>query len=112
MQKNKNEKSDKDKRAIPHAAYMQLKNMPAEEREEHYQRMGIPTNIKRKRLYFRSILLFTPCVLKYFKPYHVFVHDNPDYGGLKDSLTKFQEVIFQKLKDDPEIGIHGTQKRL
>jgi len=30
------EKSEKDKRAIPHAAYMNLYNMSAEEREEHY----------------------------------------------------------------------------
>jgi predicted helicase len=53
---------------ISHATYMTLKNMTAEQKEEQYARMGTPTNIKRKRLYFRSIQLFTPCILKYFKP--------------------------------------------
>ena len=49
--------------------------------------MGIPTNIKRKRLYFRSIQLFTPCVMKYFKPNLMFVQGDENYGGLKEALT-------------------------
>jgi len=40
---------------IPHSTFMTLFNMSAEQKEEQYTRMGIPTNIKRKRLYFRSI---------------------------------------------------------
>lgn len=51
--------------------------------------MGVPNNIKRKRLYFRSIQLFTPCILKYFKPVQLFIQGDDEYGGLKQALNSF-----------------------
>ena len=65
-----------------------IKKMSPEQREEQYDMMGMPFNLKRKKLYFKSIHLFTSCVLKYFKPYLIFTHGE-HYGGLKDSLHKF-----------------------
>lgn len=97
---------------ISHATYMTLKNMTAEQKEEQYQRMGTPTNIKRKRLYFRSIQLFTPCILKYFKPATLFLHGDDEYGGLKAALNSFQDIIYNRLKNDPDLGIHGSQPKL
>lgn len=63
--------------------------MTAEQKEEQYARMGTPSNIKRKRLYFRSIQLFTPCILKYFKPVSLFINGDDEYGGLKQALNSF-----------------------
>lgn len=63
--------------------------MTEEQREEHYKNMGTPYNIKRKKLYFNQISLFTSCVLKYLKPYLVFRLENENYGGLKNILAAF-----------------------
>ena len=84
---------------------MNIKNMTPEQKEEHYLRMGIPTNIKRKRLYFRScIMLFTPCITKHFKLEQVFLQDSEEYGGLKETIQKFQCMIIKKIRDDPKLG--------
>jgi hypothetical protein len=40
-------------------AYNHIKGMSGEEREDYYKRMGIPSNIKRRRLYFISINMFS-----------------------------------------------------
>lgn len=90
---------------IPHSAYMNIKNMTPEQKEEHYLRMGIPTNIKRKRLYFRScIMLFTPCITKHFKLEQVFLQDSEEYGGLMETIHKFQGMIIKKIRDHPKLG--------
>lgn len=86
--------------------------MSEKEKEDHYISMGIPFHIKKKRLYHRSIGLFTNCILKYFKPCKLFLHDDENYGGLKDSLVKFLSIILERLRDHPELGTNGSQQRL
>ena len=87
--------------------------MTPDEKEEQYQRMGLPS-IKRKKLHFKSIEFFSKCVLKYFKPIvtKVLTEEQEGYGGMRDVLTKFHEKICEKLKEDPDIGVNGRQPRL
>lgn len=89
---------------LPH--YAQFKRMSDEQKEEHYQRMGQPS-IKRKRLHFKSIERFAACVLMYFKPGQVLLQENENYGGLRQALQKFQDLICAKLEEDPILGPNG-----
>jgi len=61
-----------------------MKNKSAEEKEEQYLRLGIPSNIKRKKLHFKSIEFFSKCVIKYFLPVvtKVLTEESDDYGGM------------------------------
>ena len=46
---------------LTEAHYAKFKSLTPEEREDRYERMGLPT-IKRKRLHFKTIEFFTVCV--------------------------------------------------
>ena len=63
--------------------------------------MGKP-QYKRKQLHFKSIELFTKCILKYFQPIvtQVLAEEKANYGGLETVLNKFQAKIYQKLEQD------------
>ena len=64
--------------------------MSADQKEEQYQRMGMP-NIKRKKLHFKSIEFFSKCVLKYFQPIvsKVLTEETENYGGMEIAFEKF-----------------------
>ena len=68
-------------------------------------RVGLP-HIKRRKLHFKSIELFPYCVIKYFLPIinRILSEENDDYGGLRNVLVKFQDIIYQKMKDHPVLG--------
>ena len=72
------------------AHYAKFKNLTPEEKEDHYERMGLPT-IKRKRLHFKTIEFFTVCVQKYFTPVvnQILNQDQEDYGGIREALLTF-----------------------
>jgi len=92
--------------------YAQIKRMTDEQKEEQYQRMGLPT-IKRKRIHFKTIERFPECVLRYFKPGQILLQDDPEnVGGLRQSLLKFQDLIHEALQEHPELGPTGSQQRL
>lgn len=50
--------------------------------------------------------------MKYFKPYLLFLQEDENYGGFKETLNKFQDLIFETLKKDEVLGENGTSKRL
>lgn len=79
--------------------------MTDQQKEEQYIRVGLP-HIKRRKLHFKSIELFPYCVIKYFLPIinKILSEENDDYGGLRDVLVKFQDMIFQKMKEHPVLG--------
>ena len=79
---------------LTEAHYNRFKNFTPEEKEDHYERMGLP-RMKRKRLHFKTIDFFTVCVHKYFSPVvtQILNQDNENYGGLRQTLNVFQEKI-------------------
>lgn len=48
----------------------------------------------------------------YFKPGQVLLQENENYGGLRQALQKFQDLIWTKLEDDPVLGPNGSLQRL
>lgn len=68
-------------------------------------RVGLP-HIKRRKLHFKSIELFPYCVIKYFLPIinRILSEEKEEYGGLRDVLLKFQDIIAQKMKEHPVLG--------
>lgn len=85
--------------------YEKYKKMTDQQKEEQYIRVGLP-HIKRRKLHFKSIELFPYCVIKYFLPIinKILSEENDDYGGLRNVLLKFQDIIFQKMKEHPVLG--------
>lgn len=85
--------------------YEKYKQMTDQQKEEQYVRVGLP-HIKRRKLHFKSIELFPYCVIKYFLPIinKILSEENDDYGGLRNVLVKFQDIIQQKMKEHPVLG--------
>jgi len=85
--------------------YEKYKRMSDQQKEEQYVRVGLP-HIKRRKLHFKSIELFPYCVIKYFLPIinRILSEENEDYGGLRNVLLKFQDMIAQKMKEHSILG--------
>ena len=68
--------------------------MSPEDKEEQYNRMGLPP-IKWRKLYFKTVELFPYCISKYFKSIiqSILSKDLDDFGGLKDMLNKFYSHV-------------------
>ena len=84
------------------AYYEKFKNLPEEEKEDQYYRMGVPT-IKRRRIYLKSVVNFARYIPVYFQEStrKVLSEENEEYAGLQPTLKKFQDEVFQRMKEDP-----------